>query len=665
MRGIYGASLGVNGMVGQSRRDFLYLAAGAAGLLAFPALAEDLADLPTLERNYAEAVRSRDGYRIAVARIQLGISHRQAAFKGLENRAKALALFEAGAQKSQERFSKEGVMLAGQYWASTILEGDNREIRQNLKLVRQRLKAAQPLRGDGSQAISLASDGMHAAILDGDLRDAEKWLAYGLEGVPLMTVAEVNGVKQTIYPSLLLAWLDVFYRLAAQIACLRKKPQEMIRWLEAANLCSDAAATQQALDRVPDTQDAAANARKLAEGGLPVVHLLISRAGSGMVVTAKRGGKVSHSLHAVSGPNGTLDGKDMERLLWGFLFWEALLGGRLGGWNGAYSAMDKRGSHGSATFRRALPGLAERIWQNYGSSVHAALGAAGHGRDTRFAFIQPSLLAVMPIRIASYNGRHPFLDDRLMPQSVPTGAMMLQAASRQVGNAEARLVGMFNPTGDLVAADAELVMVATRFRRDHLSLFPPGSQPNALMAALASSNSDIFYLATHGKYETKVGSGLMLGGGQEINTELVAAYPGRLAGRLAVLSACETGLTGVLTSAQPTSLPSALIDKGMIGVIGSHWLVNDYSTGIMMPRMMAIVLKTDLHPAEALGDVQAWIAAASREDIVALLDAELQRQPEQLRAAVKPLRDWAGRLAPGTVPFSDPFYWGAMVYYGA
>ena len=57
---------------------------------------------------------------------------------------------------------------------------------------------------------------------------------------------------------------------------------------------------------------------------------------------------------------------------------------------------------------------------------------------------------------------------------------------------------------------------------------------------------------------------------------------GPASGRLATLSACETGIVGADLPDEAASLPSALLQAGFCGVAASLWSVADISTAMLM-----------------------------------------------------------------------------------
>lgn len=70
--------------------------------------------------------------------------------------------------------------------------------------------------------------------------------------------------------------------------------------------------------------------------------------------------------------------------------------------------------------------------------------------------------------------------------------------------------------------------------------------------------------------------------------------------RLAVLSACETGLPGAELPDEVLSLPAGLLQAGLAGVAASLWSVADISTMMLMVRFYELWRKDCREPMEAL-----------------------------------------------------------------
>jgi hypothetical protein len=164
----------------------------------------------------------------------------------------------------------------------------------------------------------------------------------------------------------------------------------------------------------------------------------------------------------------------------------------------------------------------------------------------------------------------------------------------------------------------------------------------------AAETHTVWHLACHGSAEpgSIMDSRLFFADRQVTLGELRRALrPGRR--RLAVLSACQTNLTGSAMPNEVLGLPSALVQIGFAGVIATAWTVDDLATTYLMTVFYQRWCRDGDEPAVALNHAQQWLRGATRGDLVALL-------PD-----VEP----AGGT--GQYPYVDPRYWAAFAYTGA
>lgn len=78
----------------------------------------------------------------------------------------------------------------------------------------------------------------------------------------------------------------------------------------------------------------------------------------------------------------------------------------------------------------------------------------------------------------------------------------------------------------------------------------------------------------------------------------------RLKLRLAILSACETGVPGLKLPEEVIGLPAALAESGVAGVVGSLWSVADESTAKLMAEFYRLWRVENLAPPHALHQAQ-------------------------------------------------------------
>jgi CHAT domain-containing protein len=132
----------------------------------------------------------------------------------------------------------------------------------------------------------------------------------------------------------------------------------------------------------------------------------------------------------------------------------------------------------------------------------------------------------------------------------------------------------------------------------------------------------IVHFSCHGTadFDEPLNSGLLMSNGLLTLRDLFALKltEGTAHGiRLAILSACETGLPGLDNIDEVISLPIGLLQAGVAGVIASLWSVSDLSTMLLLTRFYDLWRKDGLEPAIALRQAQQWLRDASPAAIVA------------------------------------------------
>src|SRR5690606_3762210 len=121
--------------------------------------------------------------------------------------------------------------------------------------------------------------------------------------------------------------------------------------------------------------------------------------------------------------------------------------------------------------------------------------------------------------------------------------------------------------------------------------------------------------------------------------------PGRR--RLAILSACQTNVTGAAMPNEMVGLPSALLQVGFAGVVASAWRVDDLATTYLMTAFYERWCRLGQEPAIALNGAQQWLRSATRADRTALLPGVIPEGGD------------------GKYPYADPRFWAAFAYTGA
>ncbi len=126
--------------------------------------------------------------------------------------------------------------------------------------------------------------------------------------------------------------------------------------------------------------------------------------------------------------------------------------------------------------------------------------------------------------------------------------------------------------------------------------------------------------------------------------------------RLAVLSACNTHVSGTELPDEVMGLPAGLLHAGFAGVVASHWVVNDRSTPFLMTRFHDLWHGQGLPPAVALAEAQRWLRRATRADLNAYLDGILAPPADW---STDGLADWEA-----VRPYGHPYHWAPFALTG-
>jgi CHAT domain-containing protein len=142
--------------------------------------------------------------------------------------------------------------------------------------------------------------------------------------------------------------------------------------------------------------------------------------------------------------------------------------------------------------------------------------------------------------------------------------------------------------------------------------------------------------------------------------------------RLAILSACETGLNDIADYAdEHLGLPSAFLIAGANAVIASRWNVDDLATALMIGRLHVNLFTQRMGNSEALRAAQEWL-----RELTAKQARELLKSAEYALTTIgstsrTSVGDVKGALLSlyneGTTdrPFANPYYWAAFFCFGA
>jgi CHAT domain-containing protein len=208
------------------------------------------------------------------------------------------------------------------------------------------------------------------------------------------------------------------------------------------------------------------------------------------------------------------------------------------------------------------------------------------------------------------------------------------------------MLAIDNPRQDLPNSNREITAAVATFPQSTV-LAHEKATVAAVKAALP--NTDIAHFSCHGtaKPTEPLKNGLLMNDGLLTLRDLLdlkLASDDRPGIRLAILSACETGLSGIENADEAISLPTGLLQAGVAGVVASLWSVDDRSTMLLLSKFYELWRTENKEPSEALRQAQIWLRDSTEAEIAPLLG----KRPRN----------------PTNRPFSHPYYWAAFSYTG-
>ncbi|MDT5107175.1 MAG: hypothetical protein QOI25_4688, partial [Mycobacterium sp.] len=282
--------------------------------------------------------------------------------------------------------------------------------------------------------------------------------------------------------------------------------------------------------------------------------------------------------------------------------------------------------------------LGRWLWTAMAEPVLAALPLGA----TSVALIAVGALGLLPLHAAWTPDRtrragRRYLIDHCAVSYQPNARLL----GREPGTAS-RLLAVSNPDGSLPSARHEFTAVAARIR-EAVQLTGPEATKEAVLAAMRTV--DVHHFACHGyaRPDAPLESAVMLAGGEPLTLHDILEI--HLDARLAVLSACHTQIPGHHLPDEVISLPTALLQAGVRGVIASHWEVSGMATVLLMSRFYQHWHADQQPPGQALQRAQQWLRDTTNAEKIADLHPVHDRWARRRLMARPPQeRDFA---APG------------------
>jgi CHAT domain-containing protein len=238
-----------------------------------------------------------------------------------------------------------------------------------------------------------------------------------------------------------------------------------------------------------------------------------------------------------------------------------------------------------------------------------------------------------------------------------------------------RMVLVVDPTRSLTYAPWEAGAVHAAARKGQVDVFDsaPVDIPGFARAARVA---DALHLIVHGRFDdnSPYRSGVYFHGPEQAERLwTVADTFSQLdapAGRIAVLSGCETGLTRPNLISEEVSLPSALIAAGFAAVIATKWSVDDLSTALLTGEFYRRWHGGGVTLCRALSESADWLKGLDKAKARASVTQLARRLAGDPHAAVG--GDWNAIAAKAERdieagperPFDDAYYWAPFFVAG-
>jgi len=203
---------------------------------------------------------------------------------------------------------------------------------------------------------------------------------------------------------------------------------------------------------------------------------------------------------------------------------------------------------------------------------------------------------------------------------------------------------------DLPGSRLETDTVASYFQADNVELFR-GEEAVRSRVLDAMERANVVHFSCHGRANLTdpLASGLLMSGDEKISVRDL--WRRRLpCCRLAVLSACETGVAGVRAPDEIVSLAGALLQAGAGGAISSIWSVDATATLLLLSHFYELWRDEAgyVSPPDALRQSQLWLRALTRDE----------------RQRSFPDVDFSHSGDPGPTPYARPYWWAGFEYAG-
>lgn len=295
----------------------------------------------------------------------------------------------------------------------------------------------------------------------------------------------------------------------------------------------------------------------------------------------------------------------------------------------------------------AIDQITHQLWQSLMEPVVHHLKTQ---HFTQAILIPTGFLSFLPLHAAwtedpsTLTGRRYVIDD-IHFTYVPNARSLSAAQAISTHTQSDSILAIDDPRNDLSNSALEIQSVVKSF---HKSTVLRHSEATIDDVRLHLTKAAVIHFSCHGtaNLDEPLNSGLLMSDGLLTLRDILALNLSEQGGiRLAILSACETGLSGVENADEAISLPTGLLQAGVAGTIASLWAVSDLSTRLLLVKFYELWREEKLLPDQALRQAQIWLRDST--------DGEKEDFFPDFIALDRSDRS-----------FTHPYHWGAFNYTG-
>jgi CHAT domain-containing protein len=311
------------------------------------------------------------------------------------------------------------------------------------------------------------------------------------------------------------------------------------------------------------------------------------------------------------------------------------------------------------------------LWDALIGRVEAHMHVLGVDPGAPLYLLAPGLLGILPLHAATrpVDGTDRCLADDYVVSYIPSLAALARSVEKaqQAHASPATALVVTVPAKMLRFAEVEGAAVSSSFdEKARRELRGTKATPEHIVAAAANAN--YLHFACHGHWlpGRPMASALEFQRGELTLADILA----RLdlgSTRLAVLSACETGLFEIQSSAdEEFGLTTGFLQAGAAGVVASLWPVDDIATMLLIRCFYGLMLGSEhWAPAAALRMAQDWLKTTTNQGFAETVrDLRGATDRTQHAALDEQFTRFALASDPSERPFEHPCYWAAFAVHG-